>query len=180
MSRKNDVWATASQDYDSLLFGTPILIRNMTVSGKRKMPKRREYITVVPEIVALDKILSEMKLTREQLVDLAILVGTDFNPGVKGIGAKTAKKLLLKHETLEKVMKEREIEVENYQEIRDIFLSPDVTDDYKIEMGKLRDDRIIELLVEDYGFSESRVNSALKKVLDRKKEEGQMSLDKWF
>ncbi len=180
MAQKKDVWATASQDYDSLLFGTPILIRNMTVSGKRKMPKRREYVTVVPEIVDLDETLSEIGLSREQLIDLAILVGTDFNPGIKGIGAKTGKKLILKHETLENVMKEKEIEIENYQKIRDIFLSPDVTDDYKIEIGRLQDDKIIELLVEDYGFSENRVSSALKKVIDRKKEEGQMSLDKWF
>jgi flap endonuclease-1 len=151
----------------------------MTVSGKRKMPKRREYVVVVPEVVDLDETLSEIELSREQLVDLAILVGTDFNPGVKGIGAKTAKKLLIKHGSLENVMKEKEIEIENFQEIRDIFLSPDITDNYEIELGKLQDDKIVELLVEDYGFSENRVNSALKKVIDRKKEEGQMSLDKW-
>lgn len=180
MARKQDVWATASQDYDSLLFGTPLLIRNMTVSGKRKMPKRREYITVVPEIVDLEKTLSEIGLSREQMVDLAILVGTDFNPGVKGIGAKTAKKLIVKHGTLENVMKEKGIEIEYYEVVREIFLSPDVSDDYIIEMGRFENDKIMELLVEEYGFSENRVNSALKKVIDRKKEEGQMSLDRWF
>jgi flap endonuclease-1 len=180
MAGKNDVWASASQDYDSLLFGTPRLIRNLTVTGKRKLPRRREYVNVEPEEVNLEETLKSLEITLPQLVDLAIMVGTDFNMGVKGIGAKTGLKLLKKHNTLENIIKEKELDIPDYQEVRDIFLKPDVTDDYKIQMGKFSEEKIIKLLVDDYEFSENRVTSALKKVKDRKKEEGQKKLDSWF
>ena len=89
-------------------------------------------------------------------------------------------KLLKKHDNLENIIKEKELDIPNCQEVRDIFLKPDVIDDYKIAMGTFSEDRIIKLLVDDYEFSESRVTSALKKVKDRKKEEGQKKLDCWF
>jgi flap endonuclease-1 len=180
MAAKSDVWASASQDFDSLLFGTPRLIRNLTVTGKRKLPRRREYVNVEPEEVNLSETLASLDITLPQLVDLAILVGTDFNMGVKGIGAKKGLKLLKKHDNLENVIKEKDLDIPDYQEVRDIFLKPDVTDDYRIQMGKFAEEKIIKLLVDEYEFSESRVTSALKKIKTRKKEEGQKKLDKWF
>lgn len=84
MVRKGDAWAVASQDYDCLLFGAPRVVRNLTLSGKLQEP----------EIIELEAALKKLSLTREQLVDLAILVGTDFNPGIKGIGPKKGLKLI--------------------------------------------------------------------------------------
>jgi flap endonuclease-1 len=179
MAKKGDVWAVASQDYDSLLFGASTLIRNLTVSGKRKLPRRREYVNVVPEEVRLDEALKILEITREQLVDLAILVGTDFNSGVKGIGPKTALKQIRKHKTLEGVMAEREIEIPNFQSVRDIFLKPEVTDDYKISLGKIQTSKILNLLVDDYEFTEGRVKSALAKVEGKRAGEVQKKLDMW-
>ncbi|MCK4970884.1 MAG: flap endonuclease-1, partial [Thermoplasmata archaeon] len=120
MNARGDVWAVASQDYDSLLFGSELLVRNATLSGRRKLPGRgrREYVQVVPERVDLRENLRAIGLTREQLVDAAILVGTDFNPGTKGIGPKSAIKLLKANKDLEGVLRVKDVDVEHADEIR--------------------------------------------------------------
>ncbi len=132
MTRKGDADHCASQDYDSLLFGAPRLLRNVTISGRRKLPSKNIYVDVVPELVTLDDVLGDCELTREQLVDVGILVGTDFNPdGIKGLGPKTALKLIKEYGTLEKALPH----VENAvfpcppQQIQEIFLHPNVRDE---------------------------------------------------
>ncbi|MEM0297026.1 MAG: flap endonuclease-1, partial [Zestosphaera sp.] len=130
MARKGDVWASVSQDYDSLLFNTPRLLRNITISGKRKLPGKEVYVDVRPELIELDNLLKSLGVTREQLVDIAILLGTDFNPdGVKGVGPKTAFKLIKTHGTLDNAIKTLpNVKIDfNYEEIRKIFLNPPVT-----------------------------------------------------
>jgi len=183
MSAKGDVWAVASQDYDCLLFGSELLVRNSTLSGRRKLPGRgrREYVQVVPERVDLRENLEAMGLTREQLVDAAILVGTDFNPGIKGIGPKSAIKLVKAHKDLEGVLRFKDVEVEHADEIRSIFLEPARTDDYDTSFRKVDESVALRMLVDDHQFSESRVRSALKK-LDMKSPEpsNQQSLDSFF
>ncbi len=166
MSAKGDVWATASQDYDSLLYGSSLLVCNATLSGRRKLPGRgrREYVQVVPERVDLQENLRAMGLTREQLVDAVILVGTDFNPGIKGVGPKTAIKLVKAHRDLEGALRSKGASVEHADEVRSIFLEPDTTDDYSTTFGKVDEDAALRLLVDDHQFSESRVRSALGKL----------------
>jgi flap endonuclease-1 len=180
MASKGHVWAAASQDFDSLLFGAPTLIRNLTITGKRKLPKRKEYVNIEPEVVNLNETLSDLEISREQLVDLAILVGTDFNQGVSGIGPKTALKLIRKHGDLETAMAEKEIEIDRYQDVRDIFLNPNVTDSYDVSLGKIDSEAVLKMLVDDYEFSEGRVKSALEKIETKRKAESQKSLDQWF
>jgi len=183
MSAKGDVWAVASQDYDCLLFGSEMLVRNATLSGRRKLPGRgrREYVQVVPERVDLRENLEAMGLTREQLVDAAILVGTDFNPGVKGIGPKSAIKLVKAHRDLEGVLRVKDVEVEHADEIRSIFLEPSVTDDYDTGFQRVDVSAALRMLVDDHQFSESRVRSALKKLeLKSPEPSKQRSLDSYF
>ncbi len=183
MSARGDVWAVASQDYDSLLYGSSLLVRNATLSGRRKLPGRgrREYVQVVPERVDLEENLRAMGLTREQLVDAAILVGTDSNPGVKGVGPKTAIKLVRAHRDLAGALRAKGEEVEHAEEIRSIFLEPQVTDDYTTSFGKVDEDAAIRLLVDDHQFSESRVRAALKKLEVQALEPTQQrSLDAFF
>jgi flap endonuclease-1 len=183
MCSRGDVWATASQDYDSLLFGSSVLVRNATLSGRRKLPGRgrREYVQVVPERVDLEENLKAMGLSREQLVDAAILVGTDFNAGVKGIGPKSAIKLVKAHGDLEGVSRVKGVELEDAEEVRGIFLDPEVTRDYHVEFGRVDEDAALRMLVDDHQFSESRVRSALGKVAAPAPEPTQQrSLDSWF
>jgi len=101
MAMRGDVWASSSKDYDTLLFGSPRLVRYLTISGKEFLPSKGAFRPLKPELINLDKLLSQHRITREQLVDLAILIGTDFNQGVKGIGPKTALSLLRKHGRME-------------------------------------------------------------------------------
>ncbi|HID80385.1 MAG TPA: flap endonuclease-1, partial [Ignisphaera sp.] len=105
IARKGDAWAVASQDYDALLFGTPRLVRNLAISGRRKLPGRDMYIEIKPEVIELDRVLKVLGITRSQLIDIAILIGTDYNPdGVPGIGPKSAYQLIKAHGSLEKVL----------------------------------------------------------------------------
>lgn len=105
MTRKGDAWAAASQDYDSLLFGSTRLVRNLTITGRRKLPRKDVYVEVFPEVIELQYVTQLLNVTLPQLVDIGILIGTDFNPdGVKGIGPKTALKLITEHGELEKVL----------------------------------------------------------------------------
>jgi len=71
-----------SQDYDSLLFGAPRLVRNLTISGRRRLHGRS--ITVNPEALILSDIISGLGISREELIEVGILCGTDFNPGDPG------------------------------------------------------------------------------------------------
>ncbi|MDH5770023.1 MAG: flap endonuclease-1 [Candidatus Bathyarchaeota archaeon] len=181
---RGDVWAAASQDYDSLLFGAPRLIRNVAITGRRKLPRKKVYITVKPEVVELGQVLGELGISREQLVALGILVGTDFNPeGIRGVGPKTALKLVKKHKTLDGVvenLKEAEFPVEPGR-IADVFLNPDVTDDYAIRWREPRAEGVIGFLCGEHNFSEERVRKALEKMSAGYEEmEKKATLEKWF
>jgi len=184
LTKKGDTNFCASQDYDSLLFGAPMLVRNVTISGRRKLPKKDVYIDVVPETVDLNQVLRELGITHEQLVDIGILVGTDFNPeGVKGMGPKTALKLIKEHSTLENALphiKEAEFPVEPHR-IRDIFLTPKVRDDYRLEWRQPNEEGIINFMCREKDFSEDRVRKALEKMqVGLKRTKGKTTLEQWF
>lgn len=180
---KGDVWASASQDYDSLLYGAPKLVRNLTISGRRRLPKSEKYVEVVPELVLLGEVLRSLGLTREQLIDLAILIGTDYNPdGVKGIGPKRAYILIKKHGSLENVLKYLpEIQIPSLQSIREIFLKPTVNIDYVVRWRPIDRSKVLEILVEEHDFSRERVEKAVDRVEAALRKTGkQIGLNKWF
>lgn len=179
MAMRGDVWAAASQDFDSILFGTPLLIRNLTITGKRKLPRKQVYVDVQPEMVRLDFTLQQLGITREQLVDLSILVGTDFNAGVKGIGPKSALSLIKKHRSLDRVLEEEGFEIPEYEEIREIFLHPDVITEYSLEWREADEEAVVEFLCDQFDFSERRVRSAVEKARSSMEERKQRSLDLW-
>jgi len=175
----------ASQDYDSLLFGAPTLVRNVTISGRRKLPRKQLYVEVIPETVELSRVLVELGISYEQLVDVGILVGTDYNPeGVKGIGPKTALKLIREHGSLEnllqKSLKDAEFPVDP-QRIRDVFLRPRVTDDYSLKWRTPDTGGVIDFLCRERDFSEDRVRRALEKMSKGiENEKAKTTLDAFF
>jgi flap endonuclease-1 len=184
MTRKGDADYCVSQDYDSLLFGAPKLLRNVTISGRRKLPSKNIYIDIVPEVMELAKVLQECQITYEQLIDVGILIGTDFNPdGIKGLGPKTALKLIKEHGTIEAALphiKNAAFPVEP-QQIREIFLHPTVTDNYKLEWKDPNVDGIIDFLVRQKDFSEDRVKKAVERMqAGAAKQKGKTTLEKWF
>ena len=181
---KGDADYCASQDYDSLLFGASALVRNVTISGRRKLPRKNVYVEIVPEIMKLDQVLKDLDVTREQLIDVAILVGTDFNPnGVKGIGPKTALKLIKKHGSIEEAMPELEDATfpAEPKRIREIFIHPKVTDNYKLEWKAPNVDGVIDFLCRERDFSEDRVRRTLNKMTEGLKEaKSKTTLETWF
>jgi flap endonuclease-1 len=184
MTQREDADYCTSQDYDSLLFGAPMLLRNVTVSGRRKLPSKNIYIDVVPELVVLDSVLKECGITYEQLIDVGILIGTDFNPdGIKGLGPKTALKLVKEYGTLENALPHiKNAEFPHPPEkIREIFLHPKVSDDYKLEWKEPNVEGIVDFLVREKDFSEARVRKAVEKMREGSKQlKGKTTLEKWF
>jgi flap endonuclease-1 len=186
MARKGDVWAAGSQDYDSLLFGAPRLVRNLAITGRRKLPGRNIYVEIKPELIDLDQLLKSLGLSREQLIVIGILLGTDYNPGgIPGFGPKRA----LQHVKLYKdpikalravapLSKEYDLEA-----IFNYFLNPDVTNEYKIEFRPPDPERINEILVYEHDFNPDRVKRAverLKKAYRENLKAKQKGLDAWF
>jgi flap endonuclease-1 len=184
LTKRGDSDYCASQDYDSLLFGAPRLIRNVTISGRRKLPSKNVYIDVVPEVIKLTDVLEECGITYEQLIDVGILIGTDFNPdGIKGLGPKTALKLIKEYGTLEKALpyiKNAEFP-HPPEKIREIFLHPKVSDDYVLKWQQPNVEGIVDFLVGEKDFSEERVRKAIEKMQEgNRKLGGKTTLEKWF
>ncbi|MHA1753101.1 MAG: flap endonuclease-1 [Candidatus Helarchaeota archaeon] len=180
MVMKGDAWAVGSQDYDSLLFGAPILVRNLTISGKRR-GKGGKIITVVPEIICLEDVLKSNNLTREQLIDIGIMIGTDFNDGVKGVGIKTALKLIRKYGNFGKAYKSEKFNFEgDYETIKNIFLKPKVNSQYIIKKYKPNFEKLKELLVNEYNFNETRVEKGISRLKKARSISGQKKIDSFF
>jgi flap endonuclease-1 len=184
MVKRGDADYCASQDYDSLLFGAPRMLRNITISGRRKIPSKKIYVEVVPEVMELSKTLSETGLTYEQLIDVGILIGTDYNPdGIKGLGPKTALKLIKQYGALENALphiKDASFPVEPNC-IRQVFLHPEVTDNYTLEWKQPNVEGVVDFMCRQKEFSEDRVRKSLDKMLEgSKKQKGKMTLEKWF
>jgi flap endonuclease-1 len=184
MTKRGHADYCASQDYDSLLFGAPKLIRNVTISGRRRLPSKNVFVEVVPEVVDLEQVLKECMITYEQLVDVGILIGTDFNPdGIEGLGPKTALKLIKEHGTIENALpfvKNAQFPAEP-QRIREIFLKPPITDNYRIEWKEPDVQGIVNFIVRERDFSEDRVRNTLEKMqAGTKKLKGKTTLEQWF
>jgi flap endonuclease-1 len=164
MAATEAVWAAASKDYDTLLFGAPRLVRFITISGKEFLPSQGTFRPIVPEIIVLREQLDAWQLTRRQLVDLAILVGTDFNNGVKGIGPKKALRLVQTHGRIEDMPTEVRDAVGDPSPVRDIYLDPAVTEEYSIQFGEPDVDGVIRFLCDERIFSRERVTAALERA----------------
>lgn len=163
MCLKGDAWGVGSQDYDALLFGSPRLVRSLTLSGSFDL-----------NLISLDDTLKGLNLNREKLVDLALLVGTDFNDGVKGIGPKKALKIVREG-------KLNTITVDfDFEEAKKIFMNPQVTDEYSISWGGVKTDALVKLLCGEHDFGEERVVNAANELVEAYKGFSQQSLSRWF
>lgn len=163
MTMRGDIWASASQDWDNLLFNCPRLVRNLSITGRRKLPRKPVYIEIKPEIVELEKVLNNLGITREQLIIIGILIGTDYNTGVKGVGPKTALKLVKKHRTMEHVLEKVKWEAGvDIEEVFNFFLNPPITNNYEIKWKEPNADKLIEFMVQGRNFSLKRVEKVLK------------------
>lgn len=187
LNRVNDkIYASVSQDYDSLLFGAKRLIQNLTLARKRKTVSG--WIEIKPEIIELETVLNFLEINLDQLICLGILVGTDYNPkGIPGIGQKKALDIVRKYKTPVFIFKAVEEQFSNlkeedsfdWQEIFELFKKPDVKN-YEIRFPKINENEIKRILVKEHNFSEERVDKQLEKLREVSDKLRQKNLEKWF
>ena len=177
-----EIYAAVSQDYDSLLFGAPKLIRNLTMARRRKTFSG--YVEVNPEFIELGRVLNSLEINLDQLICLGILVGTDYNPrGIPGLGPKKALQLVKKFKQPVLIFKEVEQRIHtlpeedqfDWKEIFALFHKHDVKD-AEIKFGKIDEKKIKKILVDEHDFSEDRVNKQLEKLRKIKEERKQTTL----
>ncbi len=180
MAQKAQVVATASQDFDALLFGTPKLVRNLTLSGRRKLPRRDAYTVIHPEEYDLAENLQSLKISREKLVWAGILIGTDFNEGVYGIGPKKALKVVTQCDSTADINAKLPQPID-FAPLEDLFLHPPHVDVPSEKLQKRRPDfaKVREIMVESNDFSPERVDASLEKAF-KSADEKQSGLSQWF
>ena len=164
MAASAAVWAAASKDYDSLLFGAPRVVRFLTVSGKEFLPSQGAFRPIVPELIDLDHLLQTLSITREQLIDLGILVGTDFNDGIKGVGPKKALKLVQRYGSIEHMPAEIRDAVGAVDDVRRIYAHPEVTDGFDLTFGEPDRAAVVDFLCSQREFSEQRIIAAFDRA----------------
>ena len=173
MVKKGEGWAVASQDYDSLLFGTPRLIQNLSVEGRRKVPGKFAYKTVEPLLIDLEENLKALNISSDQLLWLAILTGTDYAPGgVKGIGPKKGLTLVKQHKTAASLFTPLTLDGVNYTEVIDAFKKMPVTDKYELQWKPVDRKKIYHFLVEEHDFGAERVEKTLDVIAPAKHQKG--------
>ena len=167
MVKKGDAYAVGSQDYDCLLVGSPRLVRNLTSADKRKLPGKEAYVKIYPKLIRLEPNLTSMGINQKQLVDMAILIGTDFNEGVKGIGPKKSLDLIKKTGDIKKALESIKLtdkpSSDTIQQIQKIFLEPDVTDDYSLKWSMPDKEAVLSILCDRHQFTRERVEPILEK-----------------
>jgi len=190
LCKKGLVHAAASQDYDTLLFGSPLIIRNLTFSGRRKLPNKNVYIEVEPEIVDLEATLKSLGITQRQLIWIGILLGTDFNSGIKGIGPKTAIKIVKGVSSIEEIKKEvklkykQEFEIEP-EEVEALFTNPEIRDFTKEEIGNMLSKPVskqglIKFMCDEHGFSVDRIAKYADMLEKNESSSRQRHIGSWF
>jgi flap endonuclease-1 len=187
MVQKGIAYATASQDYDALLFGSPVMLRNLNISGRRKVPRQDRYVMVEPEEIALRETLESLGINRDKLIWVGLLVGTDFNEGVPRVGPKTALKIVKEVPTfseLQKMVKEKydyEFEIEP-ERLIDFFLNPPYAEiSERPRWGNPNPEAVKKILVEEHDFAAERVEKTLTDLALAHKEKGaQKKLGDWF
>ena len=181
MARERKVDLCCSQDFDALLFGAPQLARNLTISGRRKLPGKDVYVDVEPELIDLNASLKALGIDRKKLIWIGILIGTDFNEGVKGIGPKKALKIVQGAGSLAEAVEASKgvFEVEP-AEIEQFFLQPPVDENTPIEFGVPDRKRIVGFLCKGHDFMEERVAGVADAIAKKASEKGeQSSLERW-
>ncbi|MFI5413195.1 MAG: flap endonuclease-1 [Candidatus Lutacidiplasmatales archaeon] len=162
MASKGAVWAAASEDYDSLLFGAPRLVRGLAARGRAGAS---------PEASLIDRpeVLANLGISDEELILLGIVVGTDFNDGVRGYGPKKALKLVQEHLGFRATVEKVGLAIEEAEEVAEIFRHPQYVEVPSPTFGPVDETAVRTILVDQHGFSEERVRAAVARARQRPK-----------
>jgi len=185
MTRKGDAFAISTTDADALLFGATQIVRNLNMAGKKKKINTLSFETIVPDLIKLDENLIQLGLSQDQLIALAMLVGTDYNPkGIRGIGPKNALKMVRQHgndfnELFSQVKWSESFEYP-WQEVFELIKNTKITQEYALEWKPIDIEAIYRILVDKHEFSTERVNSSIKTVQQEQKTKAQKGLGDFF
>ena len=169
IARRGDAWAAASKDYDAVLFGAPRVVRFLTISGREYLPSKGTSRPITPEVIDVARMLDALGITRTQLVDLGLLVGTDFHPGIRGVGPKKALALVTRHGAIDHMPPEvRDAFGDDLVRLRRIFLEPEVNDEYAVATREGDVDGVVRFLCDEHAFGRDRVLAALERAFARK------------
>lgn len=178
LAKQKLVQYVASTDYDALLYQAPLMLRNLTLSSRRKLPSGAT-ITITPEVISLADTLHSLGITQQQLLHLAILVGTDFNPqGVKGIGPKTALKLVKQFPKAKELFSQVKADFD-WKEIAATFNHMPVQKEVKLQWSQPDTKKIQRILLE-HDFNEERVSAMVEKLENHVQHQSQSALQEWF
>jgi len=167
MCKQRQVFATASQDFDSLLFGTPRLLRNLSATGKRKLAGKNEYVDVRPELIELSVVLEELGLTRKQLIVVGLLIGTDYNRGARGIGPKKALRLLKEKRRVQDIVETVEFADDvDVRQVCDFFLDPPHADTAAPRWQPPDTEQLFDFLVAEHDFLPGRMEKAVQRLTE--------------
>ena len=185
MAKDKVCYCACTEDMDTLCFGCPILIRDLSNKDDNVIQ------------IDLDLVLKGLNLNMDEFIDLCILCGCDYCSRIEGIGAINAYKLIKEHKNIESVLKYAEkynkdsshkkkmiynLETFNYEVARKLFKEPDVVDtkNIKLEFKKPDFNGLKEFLVKEKNFSESRIDNAIKRLDAAKSKASQSRLDNFF
>lgn len=189
MVKEGQVWGLISQDYDCLLFGTPRMIKNLSINARKKKTGTFATQAIEPEMLTLQDIFTELSISREELIVLGLLIGTDFNiGGIKGLGPKKGLKLLKEYQ------KEEHSDFEelfvrakwsehfdiDWKEAYDLFMNMPITDDYILTWKGVDPEAVKKLLVDEHDFSTTRVDAVIEKLAKKGQDRAQKGLRDFF
>ncbi len=190
MAKEGAVYAAASQDYDLFLFGSDTVIRNLTISGRRKIPRKNVYVDITPERIVLQDLLKNLGINQIQLIWLGILIGTDFDEGIEGIGPKTALRIVKESKSLDDIVRYLDAKGKSFdvspEEVEKIFIEPETAEIKKDELReKIKSaspdkESIIKFMCEEHGFSEERIGKFADTLIELKNRAGQKGIDSWI
>ncbi|KAJ2189714.1 Elongation of fatty acids protein 2 [Coemansia sp. RSA 353] len=176
LAKAGKVWAAASQDMDTLLFGAPVLLRNLTVPAARKLPI---------EEIHLDEVLKGLDYTQDQLIDLGVILGCDYCDSIRGVGPKSGYEYIREHKTIDSVITLDKV-AKNvppmwpFAQARQLFQKPDVNTEHEFAWEKPDTEGLVQFLAHEMEFSEQRVRSAAAKLEKTAGKGQQVRIDSFF
>jgi len=185
MVRKGDGDYVGSQDFDCLIYDSPKVVKNLSLSSRRKKINALTYKTISPEVLTLSDVLTDLKITLPQLRALAMIIGTDFNVGgIKGLGPKKGLSLVKEFgedfEALFSHIHWDDFFDVSWKEVFELISNMPHTDDYSLVWNPIDEDALRTLLVEKHDFSELRIKNALSELEKSRVGSQQTSLGKFF
>lgn len=188
LAKSGKVFAAGTEDMDTMTFGTPVLLRRLTMAASRKLP--------ILEI-RLEKALEGLELSMDEFIDFCILCGCDYCDSIRGVGPKKALAAIKEYKSIERFLEALKEKMPKgvtvpeewnrdvdpiYQQARVMFSNAEVLDckDVKLEWTGPQEEALTHFLVNEKGFGAERVKTAIAKLKKAKSTHSQQRMESFF